>query len=43
MNLDKLTPEQEAALERHLLVEDEINYIKTDMPTHEFIDEYVLS
>lgn len=40
MNLDKLTPEQEASLERHLLVEDEINYLKTDMPTHEFIDEY---
>ena len=39
-NLNKLTPEQEKSMGLQWAVNDEINYIKTDMPTHEFIDEY---
>lgn len=39
-NLDKLTPEQERLIALQKAVDDETNYLKTDMPTHEFIDEY---
>lgn len=39
-NTNKLTPEQERAIGLQKAVDMEIDYIKTDMPPHEFIDEY---
>ena len=39
-DLNKLTPEQERAIGLQKAVDMEIDYIKTDMPTEEFIDEY---